>query len=49
MLGFFSAVFFQILPKFRDFVNSENCIEKIASKFIRPQPVFIQKIFEVFH
>ena len=43
MLGFF-AVFYEILPKFSDFINSDDCIGKITSKSMRLQPVFIQKI-----
>ena len=38
---FFFAVFFKILPEFNDFVNSDACIGKIASKSIRLQTVFI--------
>jgi len=38
----FLQFFFEILPKFSDFVHFDGCIGKI-----RPQPVFIQKIFEV--
>ena len=33
----------RILPKFNNFVNSDDCIGKITSKYIRLQPVFIQK------
>ena len=42
MLGFF-AVFYEneILPKFKGFVNSDDCIGKITPKSIRLQPVFI--------
>ena len=40
---FFLAVFFKLLPKFTDFINSDNCIEKITSKSIRTHPVFILK------
>ena len=40
---FFAVFFFEIFPKFCDFVNSDDCIEKITSKAIRLQPVFIQK------
>ena len=39
--------FFDILPKFSDFVNSNDSIGKITSKSIRIQPVFITKIFKV--
>ena len=38
-----SGSFFQILPKFTDFVNSNECIGRITSKSMRLQPVFIQK------
>ena len=37
--------FLELLPKFNDFINSDDYIGKIASKSIRLQPVFIQKIF----
>ena len=40
---FFLHFFFEILPKFSDFVNFDDCIEKITSKLIRLQPVFIKK------
>ena len=40
---FFLQFFFKLLPKFSDFINSDNCIEKITSKPIRLYPVFIQK------
>ena len=36
------AVFLEILPKFCDFVNSDDCIGKITSKSIRLKPVCIQ-------
>ena len=43
-LKFFLQYFFSnILPKFSDFVNSEDCIGKITLEFIRPQPVSIKK------
>ena len=35
--------FFEILPNFNDFVNSDDCIGKITSKSIRLKSVFIQK------
>ena len=42
------VVYFDILPKFSDFGNSDNWIGKIASISIRLQPVFIyKKKFEV--
>ena len=46
MVGFF-AVFFEILPNFSDFVNSDDCIGKITSKSARLQLFFIKKKFEV--
>ena len=33
----------KILPKFSDFINSDDCIRKIKSKSIRLYPGFIQK------
>ena len=39
----FLAVFFQILSKFSDLANFVDYIGKTTSKFIRLQPVFIQK------
>ena len=35
----------ELLPKFTDFLNSDNCIGKIASKSIRINSVFIQIFF----
>ena len=46
MVLFFFVVFLEILLKFRDFVNSDDCIGKITSKSIIlqiKQPVFIKK------
>ena len=40
---FFSVFFFEIVPKFCDFVNSDDCIGKILSESIRLQTFFIQK------
>ena len=40
---FFHAVYFILLPKFTDLINSDNCIGKITSKYIRIDPVFISK------
>ena len=34
---------YHILPNFSDFVNSDVCIGKITSKYIRLQPDFIEK------
>ena len=42
-LGFLYAVFFEILPKFSDYVYSDDCIGQINSKSIGLQIVFIQK------
>ena len=39
----FFAVFFEILPKFSNFINSDDFIGKITSKYIRLQPAFIKK------
>ena len=44
---FYCAVFFDILPKFSDFVNFDYCIGKITSESIRLQPVFVQKRLKV--
>ena len=33
----------KLFPKFSDFIISDDCIEKIASKSIRLYPVFIEK------
>ena len=44
---FFFCRFFKILPKFSEFVNSDDCIEKITSKSMRLQPVYIKRKFEV--
>ena len=43
-IPFFYVVFKEILPKFSDFLNSDDCIGKITSKSITLQPVFILKI-----
>ena len=37
---FFAFFFLEILPKFSDFINSDDWIGKIASKSIRLQPVY---------
>ena len=39
--------FFELLPKFSNFVNSNDCIGKITLEYIRLYPVFIQKRFEI--
>ena len=44
---FFAVSFFEILPKFIYFVNSDDFIGKITSKSIRLQPLFIKKRFKV--
>ena len=44
----FFCSFFEIIPKFSDFVNSDDCIGKILSKSIRPQSVFIKKRASVY-
>ena len=45
MQGFFcSNFFFKLLPKFNDFINSDDCIGTITSKSIRLQPVKKKKI-----
>ena len=36
---------FKLLPKLSDFINSDDCIGKIASKYITLCPVFILKRF----
>ena len=41
------ALFYRLLPKFSDFINSDDCIEKITSKSIRLQPDFIFKILKL--
>ena len=42
-LRFLYAVFFEILPKFFDYVYSDECIGQIDSKSIRLQIVCIKK------
>ena len=41
----FFAVFFKLLPKFDDFINSDDCIGKMTSKPIRNFPVFNKNFF----
>ena len=43
----FAYIFLNTNTKFSDFVNSDDCIREITSKYIRLQPVFIKKKFEV--
>ena len=40
---FFLADFIKLLPKFRNFINVDNCIGKIISKSIRLYADFFQK------
>ena len=40
---FFVGVYIEIITKFSDFVNSDDCIKWNHIKLIRLQPVFIQK------
>ena len=40
---FFCSFFLEILPKFSDFVNSDDYVSKKKSKFIKLQPVFFSK------
>ena len=42
-MNFFQLFFFELLPKFSDFVNSNDCIGKVTSKAIWLYPVFIKK------
>ena len=39
--------FFKLLTKFRDFVNSNDCIRKITSKLSNDVQFLFKKIFEV--
>ena len=43
----FLSFFFEPILKFSDFINSDDCIGKIAPKSIRLQPVCIKKKCEV--
>ena len=38
--GFFSRLFFKILPELSDFINSDDCIGKILSKSYQPETSF---------
>ena len=40
-LEFFLTLFFKLVLKFSDFINSDDCIGKITSKSIRLYPVLI--------
>ena len=42
-IRFFFALFFKLLPKFSDIINSDDCMGKIISKYNKLNPVFIQK------
>ena len=44
---FFYRYIFKVLQKFSDFVNSDDCIEKLTSKYVRLYPVFIKRICEM--
>ena len=44
---FFLQFFFEILPKFIDFVNSDDCIEKIIQKSIDYNQFLFENRFEV--
>ena len=47
MLGFFLQFFFKLLPKFSDFVDSDDCIE-IPHQYISDYVQFLfKKIFEL--
>ena len=43
----FFAVFKEILPKFSDFVNSNDCIRKITPNILDYNQVLFKKRFEV--
>ena len=40
---FFAVFFFEILPKFSIFVNSDDCSGRMTPKSIELQPIFIKK------
>ena len=47
MFSFFCcSFFFKLLPKHSDYINSDDCIEKITTKSIKIYPVFNFKKFE---
>ena len=39
----FCRFFFELLSKFSDIINSDDCIGKITSKSVRLQPFLIQE------
>ena len=39
----FLVVFFNLYPKFDNFINSDACIGKVTYEYIRLYPFFIQK------
>ena len=43
---FFSATIFNLLPKFSDFISSDDCIGKITAKSIRLYPFLFRKRVE---
>jgi len=43
---FFLAVYFKLLPKLSNFVNSDDCVGKIPWKSIRLYPVIIEKVLK---
>ena len=43
-LRFFLTIFIKLLPKFSDFINYDDCIGRITSKYIRQYAIFIQNI-----
>ena len=45
-LGFFLQFFFKLLPKFSNFINSDDCIGKIKSKAIRYIKFLFKNFFE---
>ena len=40
---YFFTVYFELIPNYSDFINSDDCMEKITSIFIGLYPFFIQK------
>ena len=46
ILGFLLHFLLKLLPKFSEFIHSDDCIGNITSKPFRLYPVFIQKRFE---
>ena len=41
------AAFFEMLPRFSDLINSNDCIGKITSKSVRLKKLLLKKRFEV--